>query len=86
MVNWKSEVPGQRAEKGRTHFRDYEPCLTIADTKSRNHTFAPCVVVAVRNVDNGTTNFLVGLLDSGCTGLVISSYAAKKLGLKPGTR
>ena len=81
-VNWKSEVPGQRAEKGRTHFRDNEPCLTIADTKSRNHTFALCVVVAVRNVDNGTTNFLVGLLDCGCTGLVISSYAAKKLGVE----
>ena len=62
--------------------RGMKPCLTIAATQIHNNTFMPCVVLAVRNPLTGSTSFLVGLLDSGSTGLVISSSAAEKLSVK----
>ena len=58
------------------------PCLSVATAQNYNNTFVPCVVVAVRNPSSGVTKFLVALLDSGCTGLVLSNRAAEHLGVK----
>ena len=78
LVNTKASLSSNPIAKS----HEKVPCLTIAAAQIYNETFVPCVVIAVQNPSSGSTKFLVGLLDSGCTGLVLSTVAAEKLGVK----
>ena len=69
-------------ERGRKNVDNMDPVLNFTTTTQSTHTFPPCVVIATRNPLNNMTNFLVALLDPGCTGLVITSSAAEGLELK----
>ena len=60
----------------------FTPSISIGAASMLNSPYAPCVVLAVRNPQTQAVNFLVALLDNGCTGLVISEEAAERLGSK----